>query len=327
MPNHPPDRMDDETKRELLVAAKLTPRYLFRAWTNVPPPSGGSIGLNTTEAITPRAFFPKNRGRGKRIYDLTRKELREMCLRHLKTEPFDTEFSSWASSLQVAISFAYRTPANRYYISIIDTTELKENPIYHVPLLVNILGAKRFPYSYPHEYLAHGVISGEAHKAIPMQHLMEIGIPNYVGMRTPMPLCTAKQWARQNEITLREYDDAQRVAKLYGTKFGTAVMIAILTLKQRDGMLWRNGTNDVEHRINEYLVDAGFDIPGDFCADATILTDKVYIKDYGCVEQMIRMLRAITNLNHGRGARDKRPSRRARDIILDEEREAERRRN
>lgn len=244
-----------------------------------------------------------------------------MCMLHLSTRPFDTELSSWASSLQVAFSFARHTErATHSYISIIDTKELK-NPVYFVPSLKGVLGS--WCVGYSHEYLAHGVISGPAHKAVQLHHMMAIGYPKDYARQTAMRL---GQSVSTLDTTAAEFRDAQGVAKLYGPKFGTAVMIAILTLKQRDGMLWRNGTHGAERKFNRYILDAGFEVPGDLCEDSSILTDNVYTDGYGCVEQMIRMLRAITNLNHGRGARVKRPSCRARDIILDEEREAERRR-
>lgn len=299
--------MDEATKRELQEAAKRTPRFLFRAWTNAPPPSGGLTGLNTTEAIIPRAFFLGKCKKDKTIHDLTRTDFARMCLGHLQGSwSITTELSSWASSLQTAFHFVRNASAREYYISIIDTGDIK-SPICHVPALKAITGTS----SYDHEYLAHGIISGAAHKAVSLREMMNIGFPKHYGWQTHMPLRTSGQWALiRNDLTADECESARSVAVQYGAKFGAAVMVAILCLKQRDGCLWRNGTDGVEHQLNNYLKD--FDIPADLCADQSILTDIVYTNGYGNVEQMIRMLRALLNLRHGKGARVKRPTEKVR---------------
>lgn len=299
----PKGPMDIATKRQLLEAGKGIPRYLFRVWRNVEPPSGGFIGLNTVEAITPRAFFSLKSKPNKVIYDLSRQELEAMCWNHLTGVHGYTEFSSWASSLAVALHFVRRAQAEDHFISIIDTNEFA-NPIFHVPSLAPILGMSH----WDHEYLAYGVITGTSHRAVPLQALLNIGITL---PQTSIRTIPGTEPGRIVVISTTELENAQLVAQLYGEKFGAAVMIAILCLKKRDRFLWRDGTHGVAEIINENLLQAGFEVPQDLCADVSILTDEVYTIDFGEVEQMIRMLRAIVDLRYGRGAREKRPTSKA----------------
>lgn len=65
--------------------------------------------------------------------------------------------------------------------------------------------------------------------------------------------------------------------------------------------LWQDGTNGVEQKLNNYILQAHLDIPRDLCADESIVTDIVYALGYGETEQMIRMLRAIAKLRYPRG--------------------------
>lgn len=277
--------MDDDTKRLLVEAAKRTPPILFRAFRTQGRPSGGYEGLNTVNAITPRAFFNGKCEESKTIYDLTKKELSRMCDRHLNTEKYShfyTEFSSWAADIQVAFRFA-RNGGPDVFISVIDTQLLPERiTIIHVPALEPILH-----YSdYDWEYLAHGVIKGPAYKAVPIKAMLDIGISLHYDLRTPTPSSSVVE-----VISTTEIENVVTVAKQYGTKFGAAVMVAILCLKQRDRNLWRDGTCGVERRLNEYMLAAGFEI-----SDHFLTTRNVYTFSYGGLAQMIRMLRAIVAL-------------------------------
>lgn len=165
-PALPPGVMDVETKRSIQEALKRTPRYLFRYWNNdADRLSGGYRGLNTVDAITPLAHF---RGKGSdSIYDLTREELTIMVGSHLCGGFMPTELSSWASSLAVCFEMARGSPAHGY-ISIIDTKLLSSNSIMHVPSLHFL--SHGFT-AFNHEYLAHDVIKGPAHRAAPAKEL------------------------------------------------------------------------------------------------------------------------------------------------------------
>ncbi|KXT09201.1 hypothetical protein AC579_3512 [Pseudocercospora musae] len=293
----PARSMDNGTKRDLLEAQKYTPRYLFRGWYNGYGACGGYKGLNTVDAIIPLAYF-EDRGAGAAsIYDLSRDQLRQMCFRHLRTEKaadFKTELSSWASSLQVAMSFSKGLPAS--YISIIDTRALEhQNIIVHVPKLEFLQFWGLNPNEYPLEYLVHGIIDGSAHKAVALEAFSKIGIP------------IRRTWTFPEDITARGTIAAKTVADQYGPRFGAAVLIAILCNKQRSPDLWKSGIGPsnltlVTSAISDYKV------PQRLCADDTILKDLVYTRGYCDVEQMIRLLRAVVDWRHGKGARGRKQS-------------------
>ncbi|PPJ50592.1 hypothetical protein CBER1_06288 [Cercospora berteroae] len=297
----PPGQMDDGTKRILVEAQRHTPRYLFRAWHI---DSGGDRALNTmTRGITPRAFSTGAVDASRTIYDMTLAELRENCDRHLtgyKNTHFHTQFSSWAADINVAFNFASKHPVPGYFIGIIDTTELSHaNAIVHVLSLELILGHR----GYAHEYLAYGVIRGSAYKAVDFQDFCNIGV-GVTPIVSEWQLYTSAQWKRLgNVMTQRQIDDAKTVALRYGHKFAAAVMIAILCIEQHDGSMWRNGLKGDDVLLNNNMLD--LPIPSQLCGDEGILTDIVYTTGFRGLEQMIRMLRAIVNLRHGKGARSR----------------------
>ncbi|KAI5364482.1 hypothetical protein Slin14017_G043720 [Septoria linicola] len=280
-------------QRQLLKAQSYTPRYLFRAWNNTDRISGGHPGLNTTTAITPRAFLQRSASATTSIYHIPESELRRMCITHLRTgkDPhFMTHFSSWAASIQVAFRFARGSP-DTCYISIIDTKELRDSN------------------AIMHEYLAHGIVSGSALKAVPLRAFKAAGIPTVAyDFTIPMRLYDAYQlghWRaieKSARITIAELEGAKQVASLYGEKFGTPVLLAILTLKQRSRDFWRS-RYELESALPLFVeATKDFVVPAELYADASILTDIVHTTEYENVERMIRMLRELVNWRHGKGA-------------------------
>lgn len=285
----PPGKMDIETKRQLRDAQRKTPRYLFRGWSNAPgyAYSGGYKDLNTPNAITPLSFF-KAPGKSSQIYDLSREEMLNMARSHLRGLHLESDFSSWAASLQIAIRFA-NADRKEAYISILDTSKV-DNVIAHVPSLLQERS------SYTHEYLAHGIISGPALKAVPIKAFVDAGLPR------------GFEWESNIRVGLKghPFSDsdlfaARSVADQYGKEFGAAIMIAYLCLKQRSPHLFRKGFDWRRDDILQAL--EGYRIPQHLCSDETVLTDIVYTKGYGEIEQMIRMLREVVRISHGRGAR------------------------
>lgn len=271
----PAGRMDESTKRQLQEAMRHTPRYLFRAWNNVDWPSGGYVGLNTTDAITPLAYDHRRKCGNASIFEHDHGSLTTMIRRHLWTDTtIATEFSSWGASLQVAFHFTGQYP--NAYISIIDTRKLtQDNIVLHVPSLEFLTGNHG---GYDHEYLAHGVIAGQALSVAPLKAFTDIGVPthfNIRGLQNPSA-CSAIDC---QPITADEIRQARRVAEQYDPSFIVAVTLAILTLKQRCGDFW-----NCEHIKNlELIVDELQDceIPAHWCKDRSIVTDMVYTQGYG----------------------------------------------
>ncbi|KAI6893559.1 hypothetical protein KC318_g12512 [Hortaea werneckii] len=288
--------MDAETKRSIQEALKRTPRYLFRYWNNdADRPSGGYRGLNTVDAITPPAHF---RGKGSdSIYDLTREELTTMVDWHLRGGAMLTELSSWASSLAFCLHLALETGADAF-ISIIDTKLLPVNTIVYVPSLEFL--NHRFSH-YDHEYLAHGVIRGPAHRAAPAGELQK-ALTTLFAQRLHVNSAALSLW----NITLMSREKvmtARKVGELYGEPFVVPVTVALLT------ELPFGEPSGEPHfkKYLEFIIEGlkGYKIPRRLCADASILTDIVYIEGYKEVGRMILVLRALVDHYHGRGARSR----------------------
>lgn len=175
--------MDSETKRRIQAAAKSTPRYLFRCWSNADRPTGGHKDLNTTTAITPLAFSKYGNGGAPSLYHLSPEVLVAMAASHLEGEDVNTQISSWTASLRVAFDFA-QWNSSPCYVSIIDTKRLPNNMVLHVPCIAFLTDELAAFDSYDHEYLAHGNIQGPAHRAVPLWAFKEV-TPYYFGTAIP----------------------------------------------------------------------------------------------------------------------------------------------
>ena len=202
---------------------KRVPRFLFRTFTSY---SGGDERLNTPNQIAPHAFLPK-RPNHKTIYEIP--EGRRVIDSHLMGQrqtpgtPY-SEFSSWTDSLLIVLSIA-QCRANLMlvsYVAVVDTFKLpKDVAIYHTPALYEV-GLACCRHSY--EYLAHGVIKGEALRCVPFQSILDVGLlsalPNLSNM------CCDWGYAYRRELhgnghhikTLDNVDDL-RVAKRIGMLF------------------------------------------------------------------------------------------------------------
>ncbi|KAI7158367.1 hypothetical protein KC349_g4890 [Hortaea werneckii] len=295
-PALPPGVMDAETKRSIQEALKRTPRYLFRHWNNdADRPSGGYEGLNTVDAITPLAYF---RGQGSdSIYDLTREELTTMVEWHLRGGAMLTELSSWTSSRAFCLLLALQTGADAF-ISIIDTKLLPVNTIVYVPSLEFL--NHRFCH-YDHEYLAHGVIRGPAHRAAPAGELQK-ALTTLFAQRLHFDSAALSPW----NITLMSREmvmTARKVGELYGEPFVVPVTVALLT----DLPFGEPSGEPHFKKYLEFIIEGlkGYKIPRRLCADASILTDIVYTEGYNEVVRMILVLRALVDHYHGRGARSR----------------------
>jgi hypothetical protein len=324
----PHGKMDSDTKRRILASKGKMPRFLFRGWRNSEQhASGGDTHLNTTDKIVPHAFHFKNVTRERTIYDMSLDTLQQQALDHLHTEKrnFSTQFSSWASSLKVALYFGSRPKSEicnqcknllsrmsgetltnytqRFlgHISIVDTAMIgSKNVFVYVPSLDWLSGECR---RYKHEYLAHGVIERRGLKAILLQTVVNGGIPDsrYSGIAPAVRASPPRHIESYPAITEQELRDALRVAELYGGDFVVPVAVAILCQKTRESALWRSGDIPGLGMVAEALKD--YNIPLDWCRTVNILTDAVDSGGYGDVDQMIMLLRALLHPRRGQRAR------------------------
>ena len=164
----PPAPQANKLYEALHKAAKSTPRYLFRRWT---PSSGGYAGLNTTDAITPLAFFKGKKPRAS-MYDMDSHQLHQLINGHLSGEYVKTPFSSWSHSLPMILSWAHADPA--CFVSVIDTHQLKRsNFVFHC-------GATQLRnvqiQTFGEEFLIFGVIE-RGHSAVPIRELQTLLVP------------------------------------------------------------------------------------------------------------------------------------------------------
>ncbi|KAF2481373.1 hypothetical protein BDY17DRAFT_187544 [Neohortaea acidophila] len=211
--------MDQQTKSKLEALRPQVPRFLFRAWHNNASKfgsrfvSGGTVGLNTTKAITPLAFY---RGDApKSVYELTREDFGSLASAHVCGEDSVTPFSSWSASLTFVLAFLLDSFAKTddIYISIIDTKELwASNPVFWVPSLLFL------PDYIPNyeEYLLYGVVQGRWHKSVPLRKFLDarLGLHGIEG-------CFV------NGVTPESMERAATVARAYGPDFALPVYLAI----------------------------------------------------------------------------------------------------
>ncbi|KAI1387979.1 uncharacterized protein F4822DRAFT_430729 [Hypoxylon trugodes] len=162
-PLRPPTTLLDigisiEDWKMLEESQKNLPRFLFRAFGSK---SGGDPRLNTRSGIIPRGFLDSKTPTN--MYE--NRHLWYIIDRHLGGVDINTDFSSWASCITMALKYANIAS----YVAIIDVTLLAPHvKIYHVLDLYRVKLAKD---EYPQEYLAYGPISGPAFHCVNMEDI------------------------------------------------------------------------------------------------------------------------------------------------------------
>jgi len=281
--------MDSVTRARLEMIRGQVPRYLFRAWNNTATPgvpvSGGNVGCNTTQAIIPVAFL---KGKGsKSVYHLSRDHFTAMAVGHLTGAHNSTELSSWASSLAFALSYAWRNfcrtglgnAQDAVHISIIDTKAVQ---VFYTPSLAFLhAGAEK----YDHEYLAHGVITGTAHKAMPLQCFTDVttidpfrGYIRSSGEEAVMKIRSA---------SMRR---GRQIGDQYGEEFALPMCLAFVCRKRRDVSWFRDGVLDLEV-IQDGL--QGLSIPEKWLHDRVPTKGASHISGWPDVEQLLRLTNVL----------------------------------
>lgn len=274
--------------------------------------SGGNAKLNTTEKVIPHAFF---KGVGhKSLYDMSVQEFVDNTTGHLHglCSPI-SEFSSWSASPRFVFHYATskRTSA---HIAVIDTQGLQasgKNVMFHVPALQPIFGipaARRYSSykQYNWEYLVHGVVEGKHYKAVSFQSLCSNGLTTHL----PALKGVVHAWASDlfhlsgsiAPITSQELQELAKIAKLFGAESDmfAGLMIALLCCKKRTGMGTGLNKNELDELL-QYL--GGRDrIPYDWC-DSLLLRGGIYDPRYEDNEQMVNVMRSLSNYCWGKGAR------------------------
>lgn len=262
--------------------------------------SGGNALFNTEDQITPNAFFKPSIGHDS-IYDMTPQEFHHNVNTHLGNGAFiRTEFSSWSASPMFALRYAagWRNnhAADNVHLSIVDTADLP-NTALHVQSLKPVYDycSRNFSFTWLHlEYLIHGVIKGSAYKAVRLQKLMDNGLYQHVpelsttrftGLSKIELMPLAGPAVIPNEATLR---GMVRVAKLFGFRFHTAVVVALMCCVKRP-QRWPLISNDHLGLIVRCLGNSN-NIPHDWQNKAPLRVDLSKTDDG---TQMARLLDAL----------------------------------
>ena len=173
------------------------------------------------------------------------------------------------------------------YISIIDTQALKAyNDIFFVPDLAFLTKSGSLKTMH-HEYLAHGTIRGNAHRAVPLSVFHKAGFER---SKLHTPGEKIKNHHPQ-KVTPSEVRRARSVAEDYGYHLAAPVALALLCLEERNVDLFlREGDVDLK-TVLDWL--AGLHIPRNWSEDTSVMEDVTYIGNYLDVRQFIHLMRAI----------------------------------
>ena len=267
-------RITDPKIREQLEGLRLrVPRYLFRGWSEK---SGGNEKCNSTTAITPAAFI---QGSGhESICDMSTELFKKMVLSHLQgRRDVPTELSSWTAS----ISFAMRWCLNPHssFISIIDTKKLGEKvEIVYAPDLNSFVKGTT---DYEGEYLAHGIIDGECHRAVPFRAFTDLEI----SLQT-MPLL-APEISGHLRNTKRFVHTCRRIGEQYGIVAALAIIAFFMAIRGPPTLYVSQQERNI---IEEELGD--LHVPEKWYNDDSIMKDFIVADfDQPEVKEFIELLR------------------------------------
>jgi hypothetical protein len=274
--------------------------------------SGGNSKLNTTEKVIPHAFFE---GIGhKSVYDMSIEEFVKNTTAHLHGEcHVVSEFSSWSASPRFVLHYAAKHK-DTAHVAVIDTHGLQTdgtNVMFHVPALQPIFGipaARRgsFYGRYNWDYLVHGVVEGKHYKAVSFQSLCSNGLTDHL----PALKQSVNAWGADKfnlpdlvvSVTIRELQGLAKLAKLFESdpEMCAALTIALFCCKKRNKM----GTAFTKNELDDIVQYLGGreNVPYDWC-DSLFLRGDIYDPRYQDNEQMVNVMRALSNHCWGKGAR------------------------
>lgn len=276
-----------------IAASERIPKYLFRMWH---AGSGGNPKLNSRERIIPPAFYEKENSGHRVVCAITRQHFVDMVEAHLCGDHFPlSEFSSWSSSLQFVLNFACSHPETAH-ISVIDTEKLKRtNAIFHTPSLSDPLGIEGF-YE---EYLAHGVIEGEAHMAVSYKALLSAGLSK----NQHHWMLYGQTLGQVVPITRNMIQDFYDIAGAYGPELQLPMTLAMVCMTKRSEDLWQTIPKNEVELILETL--GGPKAIPDWSSSIGVMTD-VYPEGFGENQQMLSLMKSLHSYCWGRHARSRR---------------------
>jgi hypothetical protein len=217
------------------------------------------------------------------MYEITR--LKEEIEGHLRSQLVQSHFSSWGACFSIVADFA-RGHGESAYVAILDTTLLEDHvKIHHVPELCSV-GLSR--YSYDHEYLAYGPISGDAYFCVPWKHLQAavLTFMKHVGPVSSDQMAYANQVA---DLFRREEDKRPDVV--------IALAVMFLGLGGRPWNVEKDpkGFRADMKTIVDGLADdiKAYTLPDSETGGLGLANPKTFTKRYPLLAQSVRMLLAI----------------------------------
>ena len=293
-----------DLRNDINIVAQHTPRFLFWAWH---AHSGGRVGLNTTSAITPLAFY-QNHGPAT-MHDLPQDILSAMASGHFSGNRISTCFSSWSQSLAFVLSVAAYLGKGEPYVSIIDTTKLPpHNKVLWTAGMQEV--APGFAGG-SHEYLAFGVIEGEAHKAVGYQNMVKHELAKVCRASTLSPgltgvgsgtfppamssggvTATSSAAAPPKVTENRILQTTLELGDLFGEQFKLPVAAYLLSFQKDDG-------NDPARYVKE-LLSSGVGVPDDWRTDRITMEEGyAHTGQLHETDQAIGLLRNLVKETYG----------------------------
>ena len=182
--------------------------------------------------------------------------------------------------------------SNDVHISIIDTKRLNDrNLIVSTPSMQ--INADHIPRTYIHEFLAFGVISGVAHKAVVFSDLLEKNLPKLLHFANDAYRHFTMH-GFQNPSIPKAVDESavvREISKLFGKDFALRITAYLMALRDRS-----------EEEVAIILEETShFEVPHDWRQDPTIMTNEVDYAGFMGAERAILLLRERSTAELGRG--------------------------
>lgn len=174
------------------------------------------------------------------------------------------------------------------HVSIIDTKLLPgRNVVLYTPRMHII--AAHIPGQCRWEYLAFGKIEAPRTAAVSMRKLLNNGI------RLLNAGVTAGRSSRAGSLSLSsEIKIARNVANAFGKGFELPAILYLLSLRDRSPI-------EIKHIVS--CLSKDLVVPQEWCEDSTILApESTFFGGYGDTECANKLLQAILNKQHGKGA-------------------------
>ena len=229
-----------------------------------------------------------------------------------------SEFSSWGSSIILALAYAARLKVGSHTdicIAILDTSNVC-NTLAACNAFTDPAHDLRYETVYDHEWFVHGIVSGEgALKVVRYEDILASGLLQ----RFPEFAIRGDFWGNEirqalfrtstsggdgiTAINQRDVKFAQTIGILFGSPFALPVMAAILSLRPRS---WQHGPENMDPNDLKLLL-AGiveYPVPQDWCQEQSLFRERlVNPASYQDVTQMYILLRIVVNKSFGRGVR------------------------